>query len=117
MTTHNADLPHFTPNNLRNTLVGLGQTACQTPEEFKAWSQNLGHEKVLTTFFELRAGESPRQGEIIRGLGTSRKAGHADVSELAKALVREMQESGGGHQKVLHSVSELRNALRNVYEK
>jgi hypothetical protein len=23
---------------------------CRTPEELKAWSQNLGHEDVMTTF-------------------------------------------------------------------
>ena len=45
-----AGLPYFNPHSFRNTLVQLGQTVCQTPEEFKAWSQNLGHEGVLTTF-------------------------------------------------------------------
>ncbi len=45
-----AGLPYFNPHNFRNTLVRLGQTVCQTPEEFKAWSQDPGHEKVLTTF-------------------------------------------------------------------
>ena len=45
-----ADLPYFNPHSFRNTLVRLGQAVCQTPEEFKAWSQNLGHDKVLTTF-------------------------------------------------------------------
>lgn len=45
-----AGLPYFNPNSFRNTLVRLGQAVCQTPEEFKAWSQNLGHDKVLTTF-------------------------------------------------------------------
>jgi hypothetical protein len=38
-----ADLPYFNPHSLRNTLVTLGQTICQSPEEFKSWSQNLGH--------------------------------------------------------------------------
>jgi hypothetical protein len=31
-------------------LSQLGERLCRTPEEFKAWSQNLGHEQVLTTF-------------------------------------------------------------------
>jgi integrase len=64
-----AGLPYFNPHSFRNTLVRLGQTVCQTPEEFKAWSQNLGHEKVLTTFLSYGQVESPRQGQIIRGLG------------------------------------------------
>ena len=78
------------------TLVRLGQSVCKTPEEFKAWSQNLGHDKVLTTFLSYGQVESPRQGEIIRGLATPRLATQPDVSELAKALVREMQGSGVG---------------------
>ena len=48
-----AGLPYFNPHSFRNTLVRLGQEICKTPEEFKAWSQNLGHEKVLTTFLTM----------------------------------------------------------------
>lgn len=63
-----AGLPYFNPHSFRNTLVRLGQSVCQTPEEFKAWSQNLGHDKVLTTFlsygqvpsgWHFRANETP----------------------------------------------------------
>ena len=43
-------LPYFNPHTIRKTLVQLGQAKCKKPEEFKAWSQNLGHEGVLTTF-------------------------------------------------------------------
>jgi integrase len=45
-----AGLQYFNPHSFRNTLVKLSQDRCKSPEEFKAWSQNLGHEKVLTTF-------------------------------------------------------------------
>ena len=34
----------------------------QTAEQFKAWSQNLGHEKVLTTFLSCGQVQTPRQG-------------------------------------------------------
>ena len=34
----------------RKTLAQFGERVCETPEAFKAWSQNLGHENVLTTF-------------------------------------------------------------------
>ncbi|MGA8570842.1 MAG: hypothetical protein ACLP7A_02030 [Desulfobaccales bacterium] len=37
-----AGLPYFNPHSFRNTLVQLGQDLCKTPEQFKAWSQNLG---------------------------------------------------------------------------
>ncbi len=46
----NAGLPYFNPHSFRDTLVRFGQKTCKCPEEFKAWSQNLGHENVLTTF-------------------------------------------------------------------
>jgi len=89
----NAGLRYFNPHSFRNTLVRLGQSVCKTPEAFKAWSQNLGHEKVLTTFLSYGQVESARQGEIIRGLAVPKLAAQADVTGLAKALMRELRES------------------------
>ncbi|SRR5712692_9164432 len=63
-----AGLPYFNPHSIRNTLVALAETRCKTPEEFKAWSQNLGHEGVMTTFVSYGAVQSSRQAEIIREL-------------------------------------------------
>jgi integrase len=39
----------YNPHSFRHALAALGEKVCRTPEEFKAWSQNLGHEGVLTT--------------------------------------------------------------------
>lgn len=64
-----ADLPSFHPHSVRNTLVQLGEKTCASPEEFKAWSQNLGHEQVLTTFTSYGKVSSSRQAEIIANLG------------------------------------------------
>ena len=89
----NAELPYFNPHSFRNTLVRLGQTDCKTPEEFKAWSQNLGHDKVLTTLLSYGQVECRRQGEIIRGLATPQLGTPSDVIELAKAVVRELRDS------------------------
>ena len=60
----NVGLPYFNPHSFRNTLVRLGQSLCRTPEEFKAWSQNLGHDKVLTTFINYGQVDNSRQGKI-----------------------------------------------------
>jgi integrase len=57
-----AGLPYFNPHSFRHTLVRLGETICQTPEQFKAWSQNLGHEGVLTTFYSYGDVPVRRQG-------------------------------------------------------
>lgn len=46
----NAGLPYYNPHSFRDTLVRFGEKICKTPEQFKAWSQNMGHDSVLTTF-------------------------------------------------------------------
>ena len=68
-----AGLPRFGPHGFRKTLVQLGESVCGPPEEFKAWSQNLGHEKVLTTFTSYGAVSRARQAEIVKSLARARK--------------------------------------------
>jgi integrase len=86
-----AGLPYFNPHSFRNTLVRLGQERCKSPEEFKAWSQNLGHEKVLTTFLSYGEVAGQRQGEILRGLGTRPRPMESDVEDIAEAVVRKLR--------------------------
>jgi integrase len=64
-----AGLPYFNPHSFRNTLAQLGERLCPNPEAFKAWSQNLGHEGVLTTLTSYGAVAPARQAELIRQLG------------------------------------------------
>ena len=64
-----AGLPYYNPHSLRHTLAQVGERICQTPEQFKAWSQNLGHEGVLTTLFAYGTVSEGRQREIITGFG------------------------------------------------
>lgn len=61
-------LSYYNPHSFRNTLVELGQQICTTPEQFKAWSQNLGHESPLTTFTSYGTLSLYRQGEVMEGL-------------------------------------------------
>ena len=89
-----ADLPYFNPHSFRDTLAHLGEAVCKSPEEFKAWSQNMGHEKVMTTFTSYGEVACQRQGEIIRGLAAPQKGLQSNVSELAKALAKELRGSG-----------------------
>jgi hypothetical protein len=49
-------------------LATLGEQICPNPEAFKAWSQNLGHAHVLTTFTSYGAVALSRQMEILGGL-------------------------------------------------
>ncbi len=85
-----AGLCYFNPHSFRNALVGMGQQMCRTPEEFKAWSQNLGHEHVLTTFTSYGAVASHRQAEIILEMGGNKtriSGGHEEPDEKTIARV------------------------------
>ncbi len=88
-----AGLSNFNPHSFRKTLVALGQKLCQTPEEFKSWSQNLGHDNVLTTFTSYGEVQDHRQGEIFQQLKSPREVIGPNVVELAKALAHEMQSN------------------------
>jgi integrase len=68
-----AGLPYFNPHSFRDTLVQLGKRVCQTPEEFEAWSKNLGHEHMLTTFRSYGNIDPHRQGELIKSIGAERQ--------------------------------------------
>ena len=64
-----AGISYFNPHSFRDTLVILGEQICKTPEQFKAWSQNLGHESPLTTFTSYGKVSLHRQDELVRGAG------------------------------------------------
>lgn len=90
-----AGLPYFHPHSFRNTLVRMGQSICRTPEHFKAWSQNLGHESVLTTLGSYGQVPQARQCEIIQALGESQEVERSDSTDkVADALLRKMLEKG-----------------------
>ena len=89
-----AGLPNFRPHSFRSTLVRLGQTLCRTPEEIKAWSQNLGHESVLTTFTSYGQVPYSRQNEIFQSLraGKSQDGKDEEAEGMADAVVRKLME-------------------------
>lgn len=66
-----ASLPYYNPHSFRRTLALLAEERCRTPEELKAWSQNLGHNQVLTTLVSYGAVRDVRQSEIINSLHCS----------------------------------------------
>jgi integrase len=85
-----AELPSFNPHSFRDTIVRLGQQLCKTPEEYKAWSQNLGHERVLTTFTSYGVVGRARQAELIGSIGTVRESESLEgiMQRLAKLEAR-----------------------------
>ena len=61
----NAYMPPFSPHRVRDTLAELSRDHCRTPEDYKAWSQNLGHDDVLTTFRSYGSVAPGRQIELM----------------------------------------------------
>jgi integrase len=88
-------LPAFNPHSFRHALAIMGESICKTPEDFKAWSQNLGHEQVLTTFASYGAVSAHRQADIIKGLANQQgqPAALQDLVAQFAELVRAQQTS------------------------
>ncbi len=61
-------LPAYPPHSFLKTLGLLANNHCKTPEQFKAWSLNMGHEDIATTLKAYVPVSQARQGELIRGM-------------------------------------------------
>lgn len=85
-----AGLPYFNPHSFRDTLVQLGERTCPTIEGFKAWSQNLGHERVMTTLTSYGTVAPHRQAELIRAMGAAKGAAGRLASAVDPALVAQV---------------------------
>ena len=89
-----AVLPYFHPHSIRKTLARLGEQICKSPEDFKAWSQNLGHEKVLTTFLSYGEVACQRQGKILRSLAAPENCLRSGADEIAEAVFERLCRPG-----------------------
>ena len=86
-----AGLAYYNPHSFRDMLVRFGLSLNLTIEEFKAWSQNLGHADMMTTLTSYSHIPSHRQGELIRAAGASRVAAvDPEAIILARALLAKM---------------------------
>jgi hypothetical protein len=86
-------LPYFNPHSFRNTLVQRAYELKLEAEQFKAWSQNLGHEHCLTTFSSYGNLAPHRQAEIIRGLANAPKCGADEsASELLRQIADQLEQ-------------------------
>lgn len=59
---------HFTPHSIRHTLTQYAEDVCETPADFKAWSQNLGHDSALTTLTSYGALPAHKQRNLLAKL-------------------------------------------------
>jgi integrase len=89
-----AGLPYSNPRAFRDMLARFGEQTCRTPEDFKAFSQNIGHDKVLTTFTSYGEVPTERQAQIVRSL-KARKADAANDSKLMADLAALVSRHAG----------------------
>ncbi|MCL6729880.1 tyrosine-type recombinase/integrase [Sphingomonas hankyongi] len=88
-------LPKFHPHSIRHALIRYAMALDLSPEEMKAWSQNLGHTDVLTTFLSYGQVSTYRQGELIQaGSLFPRGRDRVDDRALLEALAARL--NGGG---------------------
>lgn len=85
-----AGLPYFNPHSFRKTLVVMGERVCKTPKDFKAWSQNLGHNGVLTTFESYGHVPQDQQKEVFRAMrdGDDQLSDQSLMDELHEIMRR-----------------------------
>lgn len=84
----NAGLSYYNPHSFRDTLVRLGQNLCETAEEFKAWSQNLGHEQVITTLTSYGHVPAERQRSLISAFSEKHNEEQEDIRTALKELLK-----------------------------
>lgn len=85
-----AGLPYYNPHCFRDALTTLGERICRTPEELKAWSQNVGHNHVMTTLMNYGTVPAAKQAELIRGMAGRQDADN-DEAALAADIARLMR--------------------------
>lgn len=81
-----AGVPYFPPHRARNSITTLGLQTCESIEAMKAWSQNSGHESVLTTLRSYGEVSPERQAEILSEMARP-KPEQDDVVALAKLML------------------------------
>lgn len=84
------------PHAVRDTLTQLAYSLRLDAQGMKAWSQNMGHDKPLTTFNSYGQLTREQQGAVIAGLSNGETRSHLNdlsLEELAVALTSKIRSS------------------------
>jgi hypothetical protein len=81
------NLPYVRPHSIRDTVTQLAYKLQLNLEQMKAFSQNIGHDNILTTLCSYGPVSPERQAEIIRTLGQPHAARHDMTTEIAMQVV------------------------------
>lgn len=90
-----AGLPYFNPHSFRHAACQLALRLCRTPEEFKALSQNFGHEQVTTTLRSYGNLDDQRIGDVISKIdfsGKKKSSGNTVRLEDIQAFIDSKKE-------------------------
>jgi integrase len=86
-------LPYVRPHSIRDTVTQLAYKLELNVEQMKAFSQNIGHENMMTTLSNYGSVSPERQAEIIRHLGRPDLARHGSIAkEIATQVVAMMKK-------------------------
>jgi integrase len=93
-----AGLTYFNPHSIRDMLVRHIMTLDLPLETLKSWSQNLGHEGLLTTITSYGSVPTHRQGELIKeGLPKVRRAARITPDpNLVAAIIQMIEDRSSG---------------------
>lgn len=81
-----ASLPYYSPHTFRHMLMQIAYQRKLTPAQLKAWSQNLGHESLLTSLTSYGNLPLEMQGQLIAESGP--KSEEEEELEQARAIAR-----------------------------
>ncbi|MEO5707147.1 MAG: site-specific integrase [Alteraurantiacibacter sp.] len=87
-----AGLPYYNPHSFRDMLVRHAMSLGLSIEAMKAWSQNLGHTDLLTTFTSYGSVPVHKQGELVRTASNRPEAGvNRDQIGALEALLADLK--------------------------
>jgi integrase len=88
-----AGLPYANPHSFRNTLTHLAYELPLEALQLKVWSQNLGHENLMTTVCSYGTISSHQQAEVMKELASPRPRGleQAQIVQRLAEMVAQLQ--------------------------
>lgn len=85
-----AGLRYYSPHKFRHATVAEAGRRCRTPEEFRAISQNLGHENVGTTLSSYGKLDDTRVSELIKKMNFANTPAHVAEMKLIECSQEEL---------------------------
>ncbi len=81
-----AGMDYYSPHSFRRAAVNVALSLCKTPSDFKAVSQNLGHEKIATTMFDYA---NLPEGEVAKHIRQITRKEPDDQDGIVKKLLKD----------------------------